>query len=62
MSSLEAYSGGIDPKGGWGGYPTPSDPGITPPTIWEVGRSTLAAFEGFSSSENKREDQHGGIK
>lgn len=32
----------------WGGY---NDPGITPPAIWEVGRSTLAAFEGFSSSD-----------
>lgn len=42
---------------GWVGYPTPSDPGITLPAIWEVGRSTLAVFEGFSSSAKNNKNR-----
>lgn len=44
------YCGGIGAKVSWPGYPTPVDPGIPPPTIWDDGTSTLAAFEGASSS------------
>lgn len=34
----------------WGEYPMPSDPGTTPPRIWEDVMSTLATFDVASSS------------
>lgn len=46
------YTGCTAPKVEWG-YPTPSGPGTKPPTSWADGISTLAAFDGASSSETK---------
>lgn len=42
----------IMPRVDWGGYPTPNDPGTIPAT-WEDGISTLAIFDGLSSSAKK---------
>lgn len=52
-NDTRTYSGGIVPKFARGGNPTPNDPGTMPPTIWADVISTLAVFEGVSSSGKK---------
>lgn len=49
---MNTYIGCIPPKV-CGEYPTPNDPGTTPPTSGADGTSTLATFDGASSSERK---------
>lgn len=51
-TSQKTYIGRIAPKAGWGGYPIPIEPGTIPPTNWVDGMSTLATFDGASSSAN----------
>lgn len=58
-NDTRTYSGGIVPKFARGGNPTPNDPGIMPPTIWADVISTLAVFEGVSSSGKKWKEKKG---